>query len=245
MYYFAADMHLGNGSTEESRLREQRVVEWLNSIATDAREIFFVGDTFDFWYEYRRVVPRGHSRLFGTLAQLADRGVKIHFFAGNHDIWMGDYFKEEFGAEIHHGAYQTEIAGKKVWIEHGDRIYNHFLRGSRILGAIFRNRLARWLFTHFVHPNTALRFGLAWADHSRKSKEISHPFRGEDDFMVRWTRSHTSTPEAADYYILGHSHCAEDYPLGEGRRLVMLGHWFGGSTWAKIDSEGNISLIKH
>ena len=114
MIYFASDMHLGNGSPEESRQRERRVVEWLGQIAADATELFLVGDIFDFWYEYKRVVPRGFVRTLGALAALADKGVKIHYFAGNHDMWLRDYFTQELGATIYHRGEMFERCGKRV-----------------------------------------------------------------------------------------------------------------------------------
>ena len=244
MIYFASDMHLGNGSPEESRERERRVVEWLGEIASDATELFLVGDIFDFWYEYKRVVPRGFVRVLGALASLADRGVKIHYFAGNHDMWLRDYFAQELGATIYHRGQIFERCGRRLWVEHGDLVYNNFLRSSRMLSGFFRSRVARWLFSNLIHPDLAMRFGLAWSGHSRKSKEIAHPFRGEGDFLVQFARQHSATAEAADLYIFGHSHCAEDYPIGDGRRTIMLGHWFGMSPWAALDEEGNITLHK-
>ena len=113
-----------------------------------------------------------------------------------------------------------------------------------MLSGFFRSRVARWLFSNLIHPDLAMRFGLAWSGHSRKSKEIAHPFRGEGDFLVQFARQHSATAEAADLYIFGHSHCAEDYPIGDGRRAIMLGHWFGMSPWAALDEEGNITLHK-
>ena len=118
--YFASDFHLGSaGDTDHAR--ERKIVSWLDLVSKDASEIYLVGDVFDFWFEYRFVVPKGHVRLLGKLAQLADQGIKLHIFTGNHDVWMFDYFKDEFGAEMYYEPVERTISGKRFFIGHGDK----------------------------------------------------------------------------------------------------------------------------
>lgn len=245
MYYFASDMHLGSGTPEECRQRERCVVEWLNRVATDAKAIYLVGDVFDFWYEYKRVVPKGFVRLLGKLAELTDRGVEVHLFLGNHDMWQGDYLQKECGVRIHHKAEVVEIGGKRVAIEHGDEIYAHALGGAtRLMNAIFRSRTCRWLFSHLIHPDFALRFGQGWSHGSRKSKEIVFPFTGADDPMVKDAERRLAAGEKVDYFVYGHNHCAEEYSLAGGAKALFLGNWFMEPVYGVLDEEGYISLKK-
>jgi UDP-2,3-diacylglucosamine hydrolase len=243
MYYFASDMHLGLGSPEQVRARERVFVDWLKRVSADADAIFIAGDMFDFWYEYKRVIPKGFSRLLGTLSALTDSGVKIHFFPGNHDLWAYDYLQTECGVEVHHKPGIFDLYGKRVFITHGDDIHARTHFWARIMNGIFRSRVARWLFSHFIHPNSALRFGHAWSSGSRKAKSIAHTFLGEKEPMVQFARRYTAN--AIDYFIFGHNHCAEVYPLGDNKpTAVFLGEWIENPTYAVMDSAGTISLKK-
>lgn len=242
MYYFASDMHLGLTTDNNSREREKLLVEWLQSVAPDADAIFIVGDMFDFWYEYRRVVPKGFTRLLGTLSSLTDSGTDIHFFAGNHDMWAYDYLSSECGVHVHHDPLLIELSGKKCFITHGDDITareNGFL--TRIMNAGFRSPAIRWLFSHILHPDAAVRLGHQWSSHSRKSKSVTHRFLAEEEPMVRFARRYASCAHV-DYFIFGHNHCAEIYPLGNEATAVFLGEWIESPAYASLSRDGKISL---
>ncbi len=244
MYYFASDTHLGYGDPQESLRRERDFVKWLDGVSQDAEAIFLVGDIFDFWYEYKRVVPKGFTRVLGKLSELTDRGIAIYFFTGNHDMWQRDYFAKECGMTVHLGGETFDLCGKRVLVAHGDEIYAARLRGAGFINAIFRCRAARWLFSTFVHPDVALRWGQGWSSRSRKSKAIAAEFRGEEDFMVQYARKVLSSQDV-DYFVFGHNHCAENYDLGGGHRALFLGEWINGTpVYASLDSEGNIKLNK-
>ncbi len=244
MYYFASDMHLGSGTPEECRQREREVVAWLDRVAPTAKAIYLVGDVFDFWYEYKRVVPQGFTRLLGKLSELTDKGIEVHLFVGNHDMWQRGYLERECGVKVHYAREVVELYGKRVSLCHGDDIYARYLGGgARIINTIFRNRVARWLFSHFIHPDFALRFGQGWSGDSRKSKQIAMPFLGGHDPLVREAERLNKT-ERVDYYIFGHNHCAEVYDLESGGRAIFLGHWFEGPVYASLDEKGVLTLHK-
>ncbi|MFI3331380.1 MAG: UDP-2,3-diacylglucosamine diphosphatase [Rikenellaceae bacterium] len=238
MYYFISDTHLGQG--EDTLSREKKLVKWLHEIAPSAKAIFFVGDVFDFWYEYKRVVPRGFTRFLGALSELSDRGVDLHFFVGNHDQWMRDYLAKECGVKLHFRGEIKELYGKKVYIAHGDNEPTKKPCLVKFMNSCFRSRVIKWIFSTFFHPNSALAFGKRWSSGSRKNKGIAHVFRGEDEPLVAYARD----MKDADYAVFGHIHCAEDYPLGENRKVVFLGEWFEQYTFASLDSEGNLELEK-
>lgn len=240
MYYFASDIHLGHGTPEESRKREKLFVSWLEKVSVDAKAIFLVGDVFDFWYEYRRVVPKGFTRFLGKLSELTDRGIEIHFFTGNHDMWRHDYLSKECGAVLHSKQEVFELYGKNVSVVHGDEIYAANLRGAKFINAIFRSRFLRLVNSCFVHPNLTIKFGNWWSN-SRKSKEIKMPFRGERDFMVREAIKQSKTSNI-DYFIFGHNHCAEDFHLPQNKRVLFLGQWFDNPVYGALSPDGEICL---
>lgn len=244
MYYFASDMHFGLGGGEKSLPREKLFIEWLDRVSCDAEAIFIVGDMFDFWYEYRRVVPKGFSRLLGKLSALTDRGVKIHFFPGNHDMWAYGYLYEECGVEIHHEPAITELYGKRFFITHGDDITaraGNF--PTRLMNSLFRSRSARWLFSRLVHPDAALRLGRKWSSHSRKSKAVSHRFLAEKEPMVEFAKAYPAGG-GIDYFVFGHNHCAEIYPLDDKTTAVFLGEWIENPAYAVFSPDGKMTLCK-
>lgn len=235
-------MHLGLGSREESLERERLLVGWLERISADAEAIFIVGDMFDFWYEYKRVIPKGFSRLLGTLSRLADSGVAIHFFPGNHDMWAYSYLHDECGVEIHHAAAEFDLYGKRCYVVHGDDIcaraggfWPRFMNGG------FRSPAIRWMFSKLIHPNQGLRAGRAWSSGSRKSKSISHEFYAEKDAMVVFAREYI-LKHAVDYFFFGHNHCAEAYPLDGKSTAVFLGEWIQNPVYAVLSPDGEVSL---
>lgn len=242
MYYFVSDIHLGLSPHETSAARERLFIRWLDEVARDADAIFIVGDMFDFWYEYRRVVPKGFTRLLGTLSKLTDSGVEIHFFPGNHDMWAYDYLHAECGVTIHHTPATPSLYGRRFFITHGDDITAR-ARGpmTRFMNACFRSRPARWLFSHLLHPDLAMRIGQGWSSGSRKSKAVSHRFLGEADPLVSFAHRYAAT-HPTDYFVFGHNHCAEVYPLNGQSTAVFLGEWIERPHYAALAPDGSITL---
>lgn len=239
MYYFASDIHLGLPAGINPEKRERLFVQWLDQAAQDAEAIFLVGDIFDFWYEYRHVVPKGFTRTLGKFSELSDRGIPIHFFGGNHDIWTFRYLHDECGLTLHHDPYTLfELDGRRVVIGHGD-VLGPRPRGQRILSAVFRNQLLRILFSA-LHPYWAISLGHGWSQSNRASRPVSHKFRGEEESIVRFAhhyqQEHPTAP--ADLFVCGHIHCAELYPLQEGGTIAFLGEWIEHPTFGTLGPEG-------
>lgn len=208
MYYFASDTHLGLRVGRTADDRERLFVRWLDEVSADAEGIFLVGDIFDFWYEYKRVVPRGFTRLLGRLSGLTDRGIPVHFFAGNHDLWAYDYLRSECGVTLHRGPFELfDLYGQKVLVGHGD-VLGPRGRGGRLLSALFRCRTLQRLFSAWLHPNFAMRFGQWWSGSNRLSKPIAHTFRGEQEPIVRFAADYSAAHPEVDLFVCGHIHCA-------------------------------------
>lgn len=245
MYYFASDIHLGLDAGNGTRSRERLFVGWLDKVSADAKAIFIVGDMFDFWYEYRHVAPKGFTRLLGKLSELTDKGVEIHFFPGNHDMWAYDYLDVECGVKVHHYSANLSLYGKKLYITHGDDVVSKqgaFL--TKMMNAIFRSRTARWLFSNLVHPDLAMAIGYTWSSGSRKSKSVSHKFLAEEEPMVRFARRYSASHDI-DYFIFGHNHCAEIYPMDDMAKAVFLGEWIEHPTYAVLLPNGEMELRKY
>lgn len=242
MYYFASDVHLGADSSAESRRREQRFVAWLDMAARDAEAIFLVGDIFDFWFEYVRVIPKGFVRTLGKLAEIADRGVKIYFFTGNHDMWCYDYFERECGIKVFFSPQRLSVAGRNLFIAHGDNMNIGDKPVLRLMNTIFRSKTARKLFSWGVHPDLALRFGQWWSGKSRKSHSMETLSRDSLGFLVDYARGYVAKHPDTDYIIFGHMHYACDY-REEGLRVLFLGAWDDDCpVYGVIDGEGNAEL---
>ena len=238
MYYFASDIHLGLKVGQTHATRERLFVRWLDEVSADAEAIFLVGDVFDFWYEYRRVVPKGFTRLLGKLSELTDRGVAVHFFPGNHDLWAFDYLQTECGVVLHRADYEIlALAGKRVFIGHGD-VFGKRGRGGRLLSRVFRSRAIQWVFSTFVHPNAAMRFGHWWSGSNRKAKPIRHAFRGAEEPIVRFASDFLKEHPGIDLFVCGHIHCAEIVPLAGGSRIAFLGEWIDNPLYGVLGPGG-------
>lgn len=235
--YFASDFHLGVDGRLTSKERERQLVRWLEQVRKDATTIYLVGDIFDFWFEYKTAVPRGHVRLLGKLAELRDAGITLHIFTGNHDMWMFDYLEEELDAPVHRAPVVHEINGKNFFIGHGDGLGpgDH---GYKLLKKVFSNRLCQWLFAR-LHPN----FGIGLASYfSNKSRAANH---GEDTFLgmdKEWLLQYSCRKSAqlpqVDYFIFGHRHLPIDYVLPNGQsRYINLGEWVHFNSYAVFDGE--------
>ena len=243
MHYFVSDIHLGAGSEAEARATEQRFVAWLDRVAEDAETIVLAGDIFDFWFEYREVVPKGFVRTLGKIAELTDRGIRVLFFTGNHDMWVGDYLQQECGVELFTTPQILTLGTRRIFVAHGD---NMNIDGQWLLKAMntmFRSRALRWLFSWFVHTDWALRFGHWWSGSSRKrhaqydalTEALTEP-------LIDYARTHARTHEVDDY-LFGHMHYARDY-RAEGLHVVLLGAWDCYPSYAVLDAEGSLQLKK-
>jgi UDP-2,3-diacylglucosamine hydrolase len=242
MYYFASDTHLGLRSESDPKARERVFIEWLDMVSATADEIFLVGDIFDFWFEYKRVIPKGFARLFGKLAELSDKGIAIHFFSGNHDMWTGSYFAKELGMIVHSKPELLELSGKQVFVGHGDAINVGRKPMLKIMNWFFRSRGARAIFSRIVHPDCFLKFGHWWSAGSRKSKEIQGCFRGEEEGLVQFARDYLARGNRVDYFVFGHIHCAEEWDLGGGVKMFFLGEWFLQPHYAVLSPDGVMQL---
>jgi len=232
--YFASDLHLGLPNLKESLPREKLFNAWLDSIRPDTAELYLLGDIFDFWFEYRRVVPKGFVRFMGKIAEFTDRGIPVHFFTGNHDVWMFDYFQKELGVEVHHKPIVKEFGGKRFFLGHGEGL-GPWDPGYKLLKAIFTSPALQWLFAK-LHPNFSLWFGNQWSVSSRYSKEITHVFKGEGELITRFARLELQS-NFYDYFVFGHWHSPVIYPLGQGSNLVLLGDWLVSNTFSVFDGQ--------
>lgn len=232
--YFLSDFHLGAPNHEESLIREKRIVDFLWRISADADEIFIVGDIFDFWFEYKRVVPKGFVRLLGTLSMLSDKGIGMHFFPGNHDMWVHDYFQKEFDCRVYHQPQDFMLKGKKFFIGHGDGLGpgDH---GYKLLKKIFRNPVAKTLFGIFP-PYIGMNLADFFSKKSREAtgKEEEAKFLGEENEWLLIYCKEILRHTHYDYLIFGHRHLPIDYALGNSR-YINLGDWIRYYTYAEFD----------
>jgi UDP-2,3-diacylglucosamine hydrolase len=233
--YFTSDFHLGLPAGSPPVERERKVVRWLRSVMADAKEIYLLGDVFDFWWEYKLVVPKGFTRFLGTISSITDSGIPVHFFTGNHDMWVGDYLSRECGITIHTEPLTTVFDGRKFHLAHGeglgtnDKLY-------KILLAIFRNKPLRAMYSA-LHPSIGVGIGLKWSLSSRLGKGISLEFLGEEkEDLIRYAKSLLKN-EKIDYFIFGHRHLARNIKLKEGSEIVFLGDWIKNGSYAEWDGQ--------
>ncbi|MCH5306133.1 MAG: UDP-2,3-diacylglucosamine diphosphatase [Rikenella sp.] len=246
-YYFASDIHLGlvyNGA--DPRERERLFVSWLNAIQGDCEGLFLVGDLFDFWFEYRYVVPKGFVRTLGKLAELCDRGIPVHFFVGNHDLWIGDSFAREIGMIVHTRPALFELNGRTVWVAHGDGLGKSGDWRYALLRRIFHSRFLRRIFSALLHPNLMIRFGRWWSSHNRHGRKegVAHRFRGEEEPIVQFARTYVAAHPETAYLVCGHMHTPVVYPLGGRSSVAILGEWIEHPVYGRLSDAGELELIE-
>ncbi len=234
--YFLSDFHLGAPNPQDSLVREKLIVEFLEEIRHDASTIFIVGDMFDFWYEYKKVVPKGYTRLLGKLAELTDSGITIYFFVGNHDMWMKDYLQKELNVRLYFEPQIFNFSGKKFYVAHGDGL-GPGDRGYKMLKKVFRNPFYQWLFG-ILPPY----IGMGIANYfSRKSREATgkheEVFLGEENEWLITYCKEVLEKEHFDYLIFGHRHLPIDFQLGNDSRYINLGDWIQYFTYAVFDGQ--------
>lgn len=235
--YFISDLHLGAKTLESPRETEKRVVAWLDSVKESASAIYLLGDILDYWFEYRCVVPRGYTRFFGKIAELTDRGIEVHWFIGNHDIWIFDYLPTELGITLHKTSFETEICGKRFYMGHGDG------EGRRPLGFLFirwlfRNRVCQKLYSA-LHPWWTVPFAYGWSSNSRKMAGDTPRFdNSENNPLVEWaTEYNQKATQKIDYFIFGHQHLLFKRPLKSGGEIVLTGDWISHYSFVEFDGE--------
>lgn len=233
-YYFASDFHLGVHGQHSSAHREKQIVRWLDSIRHNAKEIFLVGDIFDYWFEYNQVIPKGFTRLIGKLGELRDQGIQISFFTGNHDMWMFSYFQEELGITIFRSPITRTISGKTFFIGHGDGLGpgDH---GYKFIKKVFSNKLCQWAFAR-IHPNLGVSIMKYWSGKSRHSQRENDTFLGKErEWLVQFAEE-TIKKEKVDFFVFGHRHLPIDYQLSnQTSRYINLGDWLKYNSYAVFD----------
>lgn len=236
--YFLADAHLGSRAIEHRRTQERRLVKFLDSIKEHASAVYMLGDIFDFWFEYRYVVPKGFTRLLGKICELTDSGVEVHFFTGNHDIWCRDYLQKECGVILHRGPCTAELYGHIFYMAHGDGLGSTD-RKFKFLRGLFHNKLAIRCFAA-LHPRWGMDFGLAWAKHSRLKRENGKepPYQGEDkEELVLFAKDYLQKHPDTNFFIFGHRHIELNLMLSRTCQLVLLGDWISQFTYAVYDGK--------
>ncbi len=239
--YFLSDFHLGAPNYEESRIRENKIVQFLDTIKLDAFAIFIVGDMFDFWYEYKHVVPKGYVRLLGKLAQLSDSGIQLHFFVGNHDMWMKNYLQQELNMPVYFETKEFTFNNKSFLIGHGDGLGPGDHK-YKMLKKVFRNPLCQWLFGK-LPPVIGIGLANYFSQKSRNAEtQVERSFLGEDkEWLIFYSKEILKTKHF-DYFIFGHRHVPIDFKLNEKSTYINLGDWIQNFTYAAFD--GNTLALK-
>lgn len=240
--YFLSDFHLGAPNAADSLVREKKIIRFLDQIRTDAGEIFIVGDLFDFWYEYKKVVPKGYVRILGKLAELTDAGIPLHFFVGNHDMWMKDYFQTELNIPVYNDPAFFTFNGKKFLVGHGDGLGPGDL-GYKFIKKVFRNRACRWMFG-ILPPYIGMGIAHYFSRKSRaQTGQAEEKFLGEDkEWLIVYCKE-VLAKEHYDYLIFGHRHLPIDFALSDKSRYINLGDWINYFSYAVFD--GNNLELKY
>ncbi len=235
--YFVSDSHLGVPDHASSLLREKRLVRWLDMVGNDAMRIYFLGDIFDFWFEYHTVVPKGYVRLLGKMAELSDSGVDLHYFTGNHDMWVFDYFSKELGMHIHREPVDVTIHGKEFHIGHGDGL-GPGDRGYKLLKKIFSCYLCQRAFA-FLHPSIGMRLAFYMSKRSRRANAgKDRVFLGRDkEWLVQYCKD-VLLRRQVDYFLFGHRHLPLQIEVKPGVLYLNTGDWFRHFSYAEYDSGG-------
>ncbi|MDO4211926.1 MAG: UDP-2,3-diacylglucosamine diphosphatase [Bacteroidales bacterium] len=237
--YFLSDAHLGSLAIQSRRMQERRLVNFLDRIKHKAGAVYLLGDMFDFWHEYKTVVPRGFTRFLGKLSELTDMGVEVHYFTGNHDLWMNGYLEEECGVILHRETSTTcEIYGKLFYLAHGDGL-DADDKKFKFLRSVFHNKVCQRLFAA-IHPRWGVSFGLEWARRSRLKREDGKepPFQGENqEPLIVFAKNYLKDHPDINYFIFGHRHIEYDLFLTRKARVLLLGEWMDLCSYAVFDGE--------
>ncbi len=236
-YYFASDFHLGVPNGADSLVRERKVVAWLDQVKIDATEIFILGDVFDFWFEYKTVVPRGYTRLLGKIAEITDSGIPVHWFIGNHDMWIFDYIPNELGVKMHREPIVRNLCGHRCYIGHGDGLGPGDY-GYKFIKKIFRSPLMHWVFARF-HPNFGIGVANFFSGRSRgKSYEADRKFLGKENEWLAIYSEEIGKQQPCDFFIYGHRHLPMALTLDAGGVYFNLGDWISYFTYGVLSASG-------
>lgn len=240
--YFASDFHLGAPNEKESLIREKRIISWLDQIKDDAKEIYLVGDIFDFWFEYKNAIPKGFVRFQGKIAELTDSGIPIHIFTGNHDMWIFDYIPKELGCKLYREPIIKEYNSKKFYIGHGDGLGPGDSK-YKMLKGVFSSKLCQWAFAR-IHPNLGIGIANAWSRKSRRTNlSYDEVFHGEDkEQLINYCKEYIKQDRTIDYFIFGHRHLPLEIKLNEKSKYINLGEWIKHNTYAVFN--GNELILK-
>jgi len=233
--YFASDFHLGVPTYEKSLAREKRIIKWLESVEHDAQEIFLLGDVFDFWFEYKNAIPKGFVRLQGKIANLTDKGIKVHWFLGNHDMWIFDYIPKELGVELHQGEIECRFNGKLFFIGHGDGL-GPGDNAYKFIKKVFRAKFFQWCFAR-LHPNLGIGMANFWSRSSRKKTgDEDSIFYGDKEMLIQFCKEKVKEKDY-NFFMFGHRHYPMDIKISESSRYINTGDWFKKDTYAMFDGE--------
>lgn len=234
--YFASDVHLGHPTVEKGRDREKLFVKWLDEIKDSTEALYLVGDIFDFWHEYKKVVPRGFVRTLGKLAEFTDAGIPVHFFTGNHDIWVYDYLPTEVGVILHRGPIEIELLGKQFYIAHGDGL-GPGDKAYKLMKWGFTNKFFQWCYSR-LHPNFALWIAHSWSQSSRESKGIvPETYNQNGNELIYLHAEAVQKSKHHDYYVFGHRHVKINKAIDDKSTFIILGDWLVNFSYGVFDGE--------
>ncbi len=238
--YFVSDFHLGIPNHANSLVREKLLVKWLEEVRPDASEIFLMGDIFDFWFEYKNVVPKGFVRLMGKLAEITDAGISVHLFRGNHDLWAFNYLDDEMGIKLHRKPVIRELMGKTFYLAHGDGL-GPGDRNYKFLKAVFEFRPNQFLF-RWLHPDVGAWIGNYFSHRSRLAKmsQIGKEepyFEKEKEMLYHYAKDRAAEFPNIDYFVFGHRHMPVITQINDKMKLVILGDWISHFSYGVFDGE--------
>ena len=233
--YFVSDVHLGAPALKNNRERELLFARWLDEIKEDVAELYLMGDIFDFWFEYKKVAPRGFTRILGRIADFTDKGIPVHFFVGNHDLWLKEYLVEELGISVYHKEVVKEICGKNFFLAHGDGL-DPDDKGYHFLKKVFTNKTMNWLFAR-MHPNFGFFIAHKWSAASRLSKsDYQGEFMVNQEGMYKFAADFLKT-NSINYFVMGHRHRMAMEQINENASFILLGDWISSFSYGVFDGE--------
>jgi len=225
--YFISDVHLGLGTPTQEKAKEEKLLSFLRSVLPSAETLFIVGDLFDFWFEYKTVIPKGFHRTLTALQEFTDGGIPVHYLAGNHDFWMGDFFQTELGMILHPEPFEMTVGGKRVYLHHGDGLAKNDV-GYTLIKPVLRNKVNVWLY-RWLHPDVGIRLARGSSRTSREYTSQKH--YGEEEGMISFARK--KIHEGVDIVVMGHRHKPNLLRLDHGVYL-NLGDWITYNTYGKL-----------
>lgn len=234
--YFASDQHFGIPDRERSKLRETKFISWLDEVKKDAGAIFLLGDLFDFWFEYKKVVPKGFVRVLGKIAEIHDMGIPIYFFVGNHDLWMSDYFKTELGITVYHNPQEFVFDGKTFLIGHGDGL-GPGDKGYKRMKKLFTHPFSKWLY-RWLHPDIGVKLGQYMSTQNKLiSGQEDIKFLGEENEWLAQYAKRKQENKHYDYFLFGHRHLPMEIQIDKESKYINTGDWITHFTYAVFDGK--------